>query len=495
MSEFDQMLDESIKTIKTGEVIKGTIISVRDDDIVVNIGYKHDGILAKSELTNDPAVDLHELYHAGDEIEARVSKVNDGEGNVLLTMKRGFGGYNDRVSQVIMDAFENKTVLTAVVDEIVNKGLTVTVDGVKVFIPASMVTDPFESDLSKYLGQEISFLISDYVPKKHRVIGDRKSLILKEREEALQHILETLHEGDVIDGTVKSFTDFGAFIDLGGADGLLHITEMSWSRVGSPKKLFKLGDTVRVFVKSINGKKIGLSRKFPDENPWANAEEKYAVGTVVTGKVARLTDFGAFVNLQEGIDGLVHVSQIMRERVEKPSDVLELGQEVTAKVIALDTDEKKISLSMRALLPKPEHQDRPDRRGRGNRAPREESFENEDGTVNIEKYIAKLDREEAMKAKAEAGAAAEEAKEAAEAVAEEAKETAEAVVEEAKETAEAAVEEVKETAEAVAEEAKETAEEAVAEVKEAVEEKKEAAEAVVAEAKEIIAEVKNETEA
>ena len=452
MSEFDQMLDESIKTIKTGEVIKGTIISVRDDDIVVNIGYKHDGILAKSELTNDPAANLHELYNAGDEIEARVSKVNDGEGNVLLTMKRGFG-YNDRVSQVIMDAFENKTVLTAVVDEIVNKGLTVTVDGVKVFIPASMVTDPFENDLSKYLGQEISFLISDYVPKKHRVIGDRKSLIVKEREEALQHILESLHEGDVIDGKVKSLTDFGAFIDLGGADGLLHITEMSWSRIGSPKKLFKVGDTVRVFVKSINGKKIGLSRKFPDENPWANAEEKYAVGNVVTGKVARLTDFGAFVNLQEGIDGLVHVSQITRERVEKPSDVLELGQEVTAKVIALDTDEKKISLSIRALLPKPEHQDRPERRGRGNRAPREESFENEDGTVNIEKYIAKLDREEALKAKAE-----------------EAKEAAEETAAKAEETVEEAAAKVEEAANEAVEEAKETAEEAVAEVKEAAEE-------------------------
>ncbi|MBO4412194.1 MAG: S1 RNA-binding domain-containing protein, partial [Lachnospiraceae bacterium] len=229
------------------------------------------------------------------------------------------------------------------------------------------------------------------------------------------------------EGTVKSVTDFGAFIDLGGADGLLHITEMGWNRIGNPKKHFKPGDSVRAFVKSINGKKIGLSKKFPDENPWLNAEERFAVGTVITGKVARLTDFGAFVNLAEGIDGLIHVSQITRDRVEKPSDVLELGQEVTAKIIALNTDEKKISLSMKALLPK---QERPERKPRGNRAPREESFENEDGTVNIAKYIAKLDREEALKAEKEKAEA--EAAKAAEAVQEKAAEAVAEAVEEAK---------------------------------------------------------------
>ena len=427
MSEFDQMLDESFKTIKNGEVVKGTVLSVRDNEVVVNIGYKHDALLAKSELTNDPEADLHSLINVGDEIEARVSKVNDGDGNVILTKKRM---YVEKVSQVLQDAFDNHTPVTAVVDEIVNKGISATVDDVKVFIPASLVNDPFEKDLSKYEGKEITFYISDYQPKKRRVIGDRKSLLIEEREEALKNILDTIHEGDIVEGTVKNVADFGAFIDLGGADGLLHISEMSWGHIGSPKKAFKPGDTVRVFVKSIDGKKIGLSRKFPDENPWADAEEKFAVGTVVTGKVARLTDFGAFVNIADGVDGLLHVSQITQERIEKPSDVLTLGQEITAKITLLDVDAKKISLSVKALLPKPERAPRPHRE-RGRRE--DENVENEDGTLNIAKYIAKLDKEEAKKEALEQAAAA---KEEAEAKAEAAAEAAEAVEEKVEEAAE-----------------------------------------------------------
>ncbi len=465
MSEFDQMLDESIKTIKNGEVVKGTVLAVRDNEVVVNIGYKHDALLAKSELTNDPNADINDLVKVGDEIEAKVSKVNDGEGNVILTKKRmAF----DRVSQVLQDAFDNHTVVTAPVEKVVEKGLSVLVDGVRVFIPASLVAEPFEKDLSKYEGQELSFYISDYQPAKRRVIGDRKSLLVEEREEALKNILENLHEGDIVEGTVKNVTDFGAFIDLGGADGLLHISEMSWSRIGNPKKYFKQGDTVRAFVKSIDGKKIGLSRKFPDENPWANAEEKFAVGTVVTGKVARLTDFGAFVNLAEGVDGLLHVSQITQERIEKPSDVLELGQEITAKITLLDVDAKKISLSVKALLPKPE---RPERRPRHDRGPREEeNLENADGTVNIDKYIAKLDREEARQEAAEKAKAE--------------KEAAEGKVEEIKEAVAEKVEDVKEKAQEI----KEAVEEKAADVKEAVAEKVEDAKEKAEEIKEAVAE-------
>ena len=166
--------------------------------------------------------------------------------------------------------------------------------------------------------------------------------------------MERIHVGDVVEGTVKNVTDFGAFIDLGGADGLLHISEMSWGRVESPKKVFKVGDTVKVFIKDINESKIALSMKFEDENPWNNAAEKYAVGNVVTGVVARMTDFGAFVELAPGVDALLHVSQISREHVEKPSDVLKVGQEVEAKVVDFNEEDKKISLSMKALLPEEE---------------------------------------------------------------------------------------------------------------------------------------------
>ena len=217
------------------------------------------------------------------------------------------------------------------------------------FIPASLVSDTYEKDLSKYEGQEIEFVITEFNPRKRRIIGDRKQLLTAKKEEMRKELFERLHVNDVVEGTVKNVTDFGAFIDLGGADGLLHISEMSWGRVENPKKVFKVGDVVKVFVKEINDDKIALSMKFEETNPWNNAAEKYAVGTVVTGKVARMTDFGAFVELAPGVDALLHVSQISREHVEKPSDVLKVGQEIEAKIVDFNEEEKKISLSVKAL--------------------------------------------------------------------------------------------------------------------------------------------------
>ncbi|MBR0086178.1 MAG: 30S ribosomal protein S1 [Lachnospiraceae bacterium] len=379
MSEsFEQMLNESFKTIRNGEVVKGTVIAVKDNEIVLNIGYKADGIIQKNEFNADPSADLTELVHVGDELEAKIIKVNDGEGQVQLSTRRV---RTERTSQVLQDAFDNKTPLTAVVDEVVKGGLSLTVDEVKVFIPASLVSDVFERDLSKYAGQEITFVLTEYNPRRHRVIGDRKQLVAAEKEKALNELLASIQVGDVIEGTVKNVTNFGAFIDLGGADGLLHISETSWGRTENPKKTFKVGDKVTTFIKSIDGTKIALSRKFPDENPWADAETKYAVGTIVTGKVARLTDFGAFVEIAPGVDGLLHVSQIQRERVEKPSDVLTVGQEITAKITAFDPEARKISLSMKALLPRPERKGpRPDRRNR-----QEENVDEAD--FDIEAYI------------------------------------------------------------------------------------------------------------
>lgn len=192
-------------------------------------------------------------------------------------------------------------------------------------------------------------MITEFNPMKRRVIGDRKQLMAATKKEQHDKLFSELQVGDVRTGVVKNLTDFGAFIDLGGADGLLHISEMSWGRIENPKKLFKSGQEVKVLVKEINGERIALTRKFPDENPWKDAETKFAVGTVVSGKVARMTDFGAFVELEKGIDALLHVSQISREHVNKPSDVLEVGQEIEAKIVDLDVDSHKISLSMKAL--------------------------------------------------------------------------------------------------------------------------------------------------
>ncbi|MEG1716819.1 MAG: S1 RNA-binding domain-containing protein, partial [Lachnospiraceae bacterium] len=231
---------------------------------------------------------------------------------------------------------------------------SVVVDEARVFIPASLVSDSYEKDLSKYDGQEIEFVISEFNPRRNRVIGDRRQLLVAERAELQKELFAKLQIGDTIEGTVKNVTDFGAFIDLGGVDGLLHISEMSWGRVENPKKVFTVGDVVKVLVKDINDTKVALSLKFPESNPWANASDNYAVGTTVHGRVARMTDFGAFVELAPGVDALLHVSQISRAHVEKPSDVLSVGQEIEAKVVDLNEVDRKISLSMKALEPEME---------------------------------------------------------------------------------------------------------------------------------------------
>ena len=348
MSEltFEQMLEESLKTIRNGEVVDGTVIDVKPDEIVLNIGYKADGIITRSEYTNDSNADLTTMVSVGDPMTVKVLKVNDGEGQVLLTYKRLAA---EKGNERLKEAYENHEVLKAPVTQILGGGLSVVVNEARVFIPASLVSDTYEKDLSKYQDQEIEFVISEFNPRRNRVIGDRRQLLVAEKAEKQKELFEKLHVGDTVEGVVKNVTDFGAFIDLGGVDGLLHISEMSWGRVENPKKVFKVGDELKVLVKDIHDTKIALSLKFPESNPWANAAEDYAVGTVITGKVARMTDFGAFVELAPGVDALLHVSQISKAHVDKPSDVLKVGEEVTAKIVDLNEAEKKISLSMKAL--------------------------------------------------------------------------------------------------------------------------------------------------
>lgn len=350
MSEltFEQMLEDSFKTIHNGEVVDGTVIDVKPDEIVLNIGYKADGIVTRSEYTNEPNADLTALVSVGDTMTVKVLKVNDGEGQVLLTYKRLAA---EKVNERLKEAYENNEVMKATVAQILGGGLSVVIDESKIFIPASLVSDVYEKDLNKYLGQEIEFVISEFNPRRNRIIGDRRQLLVAEKARLQKELFERISEGDTVVGTVKNVTDFGAFIDLGGVDGLLHISEMSWGRVENPKKVFTVGEEVKVFIKSINETKVALSMKFPELNPWANASEKYAVGTEITGKVARMTDFGAFVELATGVDALLHVSQISRAHVEKPSDVLSVGQEITAKIVDLNLEDKKISLSMKVLEP------------------------------------------------------------------------------------------------------------------------------------------------
>ena len=343
---FEQLLEESFKTIRNGEVVEGTVIGVKEDEIALNIGYKADGIITKNEYSSQPVADLRTVVKEGDVLTAKVVKVNDGEGQVLLSRRKL---NSERASAVLQEAFEQGTILTAKVTQVVNGGLNVTVDDCRVFIPASLVSDTYEKDLTKFQDQEIEFRVTEYNPKKRRIIGNRKDLLVERKKERTEALLAQIQPGDVLEGTVRNVTEFGAFIDIGGVDGLLHVSEISWGRNDNPKKLFKTGDTVTVFVKAINGEKISLSMKFADQNPWKDAEERFAPGTIVTGRVARMTQFGAFVEIAPGVDALLHVSQISRKRVEKPADVLSVGQEIEAKIVDFRPEDKKISLSMKAI--------------------------------------------------------------------------------------------------------------------------------------------------
>ena len=347
---FEEMLDQSFKTIRNGEVVEGTVIDVKPDAAYLNIGYKADGILTRDEYSNDNK-DLTTVIKPGDKLEVKILKVNDGDGQVILTYKRLAA---EKGSKRLEEAFNNREILTAKVSQVLKGGLTVNVEDTRIFIPASLVSDGYERDLTKYQDQEIQFIITEFNPRRRRIIGKRREILIEQKKEAARELFERIKPGDVVEGVVKNVTDFGAFVDLGGADGLLHISEMSWGRVENPKKILKVGEPLTVLIKDIKGEKIALSLKFPEQNPWIEAANSFGIGSVVAGRVARMTDFGAFVELLPGVDALLHVSQISREHVDKPSDVLRIGQEIEAKVVDFNADEHKISLSMKAI-----EQDRP----------------------------------------------------------------------------------------------------------------------------------------
>ncbi len=353
-SEFEQLLEDSFKNVHTGDIIEGKVLSVTPNEIAVNIGYKSDGIVTKNEYSNDASIDLTEAVKVGDTLSVKVLKLNDGDGQVVLSHKKVA---SEKISKVLEDAYNNHTVLKSKVTDVVKGGLVTVVDEVSVFIPASLASDVFTKNLNVFADQEIEFYMSEFVPAKHRYIGDCKTLLKerhdKEKEEALQRI----QEGDIVEGTVKNVTSFGAFVDIGGIDGLLHISEMSWGRIDYPQNVYKKGDTVKVIVKKIEGEKVALSAKFDENNPWLDVADKFPVGATVKGKVARMTDFGAFVQLSEGVDALLHVSQISRKRIEKPADVLSVGDEIEAKIVDVNIADHKISLSMKELAPEEEEEE------------------------------------------------------------------------------------------------------------------------------------------
>lgn len=349
---FEELLNQSMKEIHPGEVITGRVISVHPNYAALNIGYKADGIIKKEDYSRDPNLDLTNVLHVGDELTVKVRKLNDGEGQVVLSRRELVQNQvNDRLKAL----YDSKETQKGKVVRITSGGLSVEIEPeVTVFIPRSLVSNKAIDDLSVFDGKEIEFVISEFNPARNRCIGDRKKLIVLEELKKKEEALKNIKEGDIIEGSIINLLDYGAFVDLGGVDGLLHISEMGWGKIKNPKKTYNIGDKVKVLVREIKDGKISLTAKFPDENPWLVARVNYALGKTVKGKVVRMADFGAFVALDDYIDALLHISEISREKIKKPEDVLKIGQEIEAKVIDYNEIDKKISLSIKALLPEPE---------------------------------------------------------------------------------------------------------------------------------------------
>lgn len=343
---FEQMLEESLVTLHTGDVVKGTVIQVVNEEVSVNLGFKSDGVIPRGEFSRDTTVVPSKTVQPGDEIEVFVVRVNDGDGNVLLSRKRI---EEQKGMEEIEAAFNEKTVVTGTVTDVVKGGLIAIVNGVRVFIPSSQVSNRFIEDLSVFKGQDLEFNIIEMDRVKRRIIGGRKALVEQEIAAKRAALFETIEVGSKIAGTVSRLTDFGAFVDLGGVDGLIHISEMSWGRISNPREVLKEGQAVEVFVLDVDKEKgkISLSLKDANMNPWKLAADKYAVGSIVEGKVVRMVPFGAFVELEPGVDGLVHISQIANKHVVKPEDELKVGEMINVKVLEVNSEQKKISLSKR----------------------------------------------------------------------------------------------------------------------------------------------------
>lgn len=350
---FEQMLNESMKEIKVGEIINGKVISVTPHRIALNIGYKADGIVTRENYSNDFDLDLTTVAKVGDEMEVKVKKLNDGEGQVVLSRRDLINSFvRDRLKAIYDAGGKQKGKVT----KITTGGLVIEIEPmVTVFMPKSLISTRMEQNIDGYLGQELEFYITEYNTIKKRAIADRKQIIAEEEKQKRMEALSRIHEGDIIDGTVKKVLDYGLFVDIGGVDGFLHLTEMGWGKIQNPKKTHKEGDKIRVMVKTVREVgKIDLTSKFPDENPWLLAKTEFGLGKVVKGTVARITEYGAFVKLNDYIDGLLHISQISKDKVKKVEDVLKVGDEVEAKVIDFNEKEKRIALSMKALLPEEE---------------------------------------------------------------------------------------------------------------------------------------------
>ncbi|MGN9095964.1 bifunctional 4-hydroxy-3-methylbut-2-enyl diphosphate reductase/30S ribosomal protein S1 [Flintibacter porci] len=346
---FAELLEESIKTLNTGDKVTGTVVAITPTEIQVDLGTKHAGYIPVSELTDDPTAKVEDLVKVGDEIETFVVRVNDQEGVVTLSKKRldVVKGWEE-----IETARENETVLEGVVTEDNKGGVVVSVKGIRVFVPASQTGLPRETPMSTLLKQKVRLVITEVNRARRRVVGSISRVLRAERAAAAEKVWAEIEDGKRYTGTVKSLTSYGAFVDIGGVDGMVHISELSWSRIKHPSEVVKVGDTVDVYVISADPekKKISLGMKDHSQDPWTVFTSTYQVGDVANVRIVKLMTFGAFAEIVPGVDGLIHISQIADHRIEKPGDVLAEGDKVDVKITDVDMENKKVSLSIRALL-------------------------------------------------------------------------------------------------------------------------------------------------
>ena len=341
-NDFMASIEASMRRIHTGQTVTGTVVQVTDDEVCVNIGYKSDGLIKRSDLVDQDV-------KIGDEIEVEVVKVNDGEGNVILSQRNII---NKKAWDALMAKYEAGEYVEGVGKEAVKGGLICMVDGVRAFVPASRLSKRYVEKIDQFVGQTMKLKIIDVDAAKKRIVCSRKDVILEEEAAKKAAAWEKIEEGAILHGIVRRFADFGAFVDLGGVDGLIHITDLAWHRVGHPSEVLSINQEVEVKVLSVDRERerIQLGYKQLQAKPWDNIEEKYPVGLILERKVVRIRPFGAFVELEPGVDGLVHISQVALTRVNKVEDVLSVGQDVTVKVLGVDPAAHRISLSIREAL-------------------------------------------------------------------------------------------------------------------------------------------------
>ena len=344
---FEEMIEASMKPIFGGKVVKGVVTSISQNEIQVDIGTKHTGFVKLSELSDDPSAKAEDLVHVGDELDLVVEKVNDQEGIAYLSKKKL---ESRKGLEEIGKAFEEGTVLEGTVTESNKGGVVVLVKGVKVFVPRSQATMRRDEDYTKLVKQNVKLVITEF--SGHKIVGSINKVTAEANKAKAEEFWANVEIGKTYHGVVKSLTSYGAFVDIGGVDGLCHISELSWNRIKNPSEVVSVGDEIDVYVKDLDrdNKKVSLGYKKAEDNPWEKLKNEYPIGSVFTAPVVSITKFGAFVRILPGVDGLVHISEISNERVEKVSDVLKVGDEVKVKLLDVDFDKKRISLSMKALL-------------------------------------------------------------------------------------------------------------------------------------------------